>query len=100
MGLSLDPDRFWRVTPKQIALEFKALAIAHTRERNNQAWLAWHIAALSRTNSKKFPKLSSLQVDHLRERQRQSQEELVDSIKLVFLASGGDAADLEKFNGR
>lgn len=32
------------------------------REHNDRAWLAYHIAALTRVNPKKMPKLRDLQV--------------------------------------
>lgn len=70
--------------------------MALQREHNDQAWLAWHIAALSRV--KKIPKLSSLQLKTLGDKQRQSQAEIAANMKMVFLAFGGSPDELEKFN--
>ena len=39
---------------------FEAHVERQKQEHNQNAWLAWHVAALSRTDPKKFPKLEKL----------------------------------------
>lgn len=72
-----------------------------TRERDDKAWLAWHIAALGR--AKQLPKLHTLQTGKKRRHQngrKQSPEIQLAQMKALFLAFGGDPKDLVKFNGR
>lgn len=72
-----------------------------TRERDDKAWLAWHIAALGR--AKKLPKLHELQTGKKKRRQpgrKQSSEIQLAQMKAIFLAFGGDPKDLVKLNGR
>lgn len=100
MSLSLHPDRFWQLTPRELLREFKAQAISRTRAHNDQAWLAWHIAALSRVQAKDFPRLSSLQMKLPGKSKAQTPEEIKLNLKQVFLAFGGDPKELEKFDGK
>jgi len=100
MGLSFPPDRFWQITPRELSRELKAHAVARQRAQNDNAWLAWHIAALTRIEGKRFPKLSALQVKAFKEKTRQSQEEIAHNLKMVFLAFNPTPEELEKFNGR
>jgi hypothetical protein len=44
-----------------------------TREHNDRAWLAWHVAALTR--AKKLPDLVKLQINQRHRRPRQSWQE-------------------------
>jgi hypothetical protein len=52
-------DEFWSKTPRQIALAYQAREIRLRREHNDRAWLAWHIAALQRTQ-KRLPPITKL----------------------------------------
>lgn len=54
---------------------FNGVAARLRREHNDRAWLAWHIASLSR--SKKIPKLETLFSREKIKRRRQSPEELM-----------------------
>ena len=96
MELSLDPDRFWRLTPKQIKQEMEARLNVLQREHNERAWVAWHIAALSR--QKTLPKLSKLQV-RVGEKARQTPKEIASSLRVILAAHGGSKESLEKLNG-
>ncbi|MBN8959330.1 MAG: phage tail assembly chaperone, partial [Rhizobiales bacterium] len=58
VSLGFDPDQFWRKTPREIRLILDARSAASEREHNERAWLAWHIAALSR--AKVMPKIDKL----------------------------------------
>ncbi|MQP38651.1 hypothetical protein CQ059_04855 [Brucella pseudogrignonensis] len=49
---------FWRLTLREIAVVLDGVASRLRRERNENAWLAWHIEALAR--SKKLPKLADM----------------------------------------
>ncbi len=48
-----EPDRFWRLTPRETRREIAAHITRHKREHVERAWTAWHIAALPRL--KRFP---------------------------------------------
>ena len=51
---------FWESTPRLVELAFDAASQLQDREHNDRAWLAWHIAVLTRT--KKLQKLDDLLV--------------------------------------
>ncbi len=55
-------------------------------EHNDRAWLAWHIAFLSRM--KKIPSLSRLKV-HVPARRRQSWQEQMKVVRALNAALGG-----------
>jgi hypothetical protein len=60
VSLDLDPETFWRKTPREISIIMAGRGDALARQHNERAWLAWHIAALPR--AKKFPKLEKMMV--------------------------------------
>ena len=86
MRLGLDADQFWRLTPR--LMQTIALATAHgaVRDHNDRAWLAWNIAALSRT--KKLPKLQSLQMKLPKAKRRQTLEEMREAVRLIATIHG------------
>ena len=51
-------DGFWDLTPKELWLVFKVTAWRWLQEQKRDAWLAWHIAALTR--AKRLPSLASV----------------------------------------
>jgi hypothetical protein len=53
---------FWRLSPEQIRAVVEGAQDRLIREHNGRAWLAWHIAALSRVDPKKFPKITKLTI--------------------------------------
>jgi hypothetical protein len=56
--LGYDLDSFWDQTPRTLSLAFAAYDETQVNDYNGRAWLAWHMAALSR--SKKLPPLRNL----------------------------------------
>lgn len=58
MSLGLDPDAFWRATPRYIAMIIDAKASQFRREHNERAWLAYHVALLGRM--KRLPDMRKL----------------------------------------
>lgn len=60
-------------------------------EQDGRAWLAWHIAALSR--QKELPEFSEM-IARQEKRPVQSQQEIEITIDQLFLAWGGDPAEL------
>lgn len=58
MRAGLDPAQFWRSTFREVAACIEERGEADRLEHNDRAWMAWHIAALSRM--KKLPKLAEL----------------------------------------
>lgn len=59
-------------------------------EQDGRAWLAWHVAALTR--AQKMPELSSMFEQQKRGPQTAEQQEI--SLDQLFLAWGGDPAQL------
>lgn len=101
MEIGQEPGRFWKLTPAEIAREIAATLKRLTREQDDRAWLAWHIAALGRF--KKMPKLHEMQSGKRRRAasgRRQSSEIQLAQMKAMFLAFGGDPKELAKINGK
>lgn len=57
------------------------------REQNERAWLAWHIAALSRV--KDMPKLDSLMARDA-PKQAQTEDQMLAILNAVCVANGGE----------
>lgn len=72
--------------------EFRATAKIREREANERLWLAWHIVALDRTE--KLPKLETLMIKSSAPKRQQSSDEMLAIMKAMFLAFGGDPAEL------
>ena len=53
-----EPAEFWASTPRQVKASLDAASHCFIREHNERAWLAWHVAQLSRM--KKMPALKRL----------------------------------------
>lgn len=58
MSVGYDPELFWELTPRLLGRMMRAAVERQTREQEERAWLAWHIAALPR--AKMFPRLEKL----------------------------------------
>jgi hypothetical protein len=84
--MGLDPERFWRSTPRQIEASFKASERRLAREHNERAWLAWHGAALGR--SKKMPPLRDL-LARTRGAERKGWQQQLAALQAWVVASGG-----------
>lgn len=89
----LDPARFWVITPKEIDREMLGINRSREREADERIALAWYIVALDRT--KKLPKLETLLPSRNTPRQRQTPEQHLVAMKTIFLAFGGDPAELK-----
>jgi hypothetical protein len=57
-AIGLPPSEFENLSLKEIFRCFEGAAIARRRERQGQAWHAWHVANF--TNAKKLPDLASV----------------------------------------
>lgn len=78
---------FWKTTPRLVALIFKGEHQRLERERKLAAWSAWHIAALGKSDPKKFPALEDLTGDRPAPR-----VQTPDEMKSVFAAMRARAA--------
>lgn len=56
MGLAVE--EFWALTPREMRLVFEARAEQARLAHRQRAWLAWHVAALTR--AKRMPPLARL----------------------------------------
>lgn len=81
---------FWSLTPRELSLMFEAAAERSKREHNNNAWLAWHVAALTR--AQKFPKLKDLL--HRDRSKPQTPDQMIAILRALNAAHGGE--DLTK----
>lgn len=86
MGLGLDPDVFWRKTPREVSLIVEGRSRFLEREHNDRAWLAWHIAALSRI--KRMPKLDRMMLRPTKEKP-QTWEQQLQIVMQLNAAFGG-----------
>ncbi len=94
MELGLEPERFWHITPREMAREIKGKVAFFARQHAENAWLAWHVAALSRM--KRLPPLSKLTGLKPAASPKQSPDVLFAGMKAIFLAFGGKPEELEK----
>lgn len=94
MELGLDPERFWHLCPRELSREFKGAIAKHSRQRVENAWIVWHIAALQRL--KTLPSISKLAEIKRAPSKKQSPEVLLAGMKAIFLAFGGRPEELEK----
>lgn len=81
---------------REVEREFRGIAKMRERETNERMWLAWHIVGLDRTE--KLPKLESLLIKTEAPRPRQNGEQMLVAMKSIFLAFGGDPAELNPAN--
>lgn len=72
-SLNLDPERFWNITPREVKREMAAAIHYEVDLKNRNAWLAWHVAVLSKI--KKMPKLQDLLLEHESENKISKQPE-------------------------
>lgn len=94
MSLGFDAARFWHITPKELDREMRGARKRLEREADERMSLAWHIVALDRT--KKLPKLETLLIGGKSPRGKaQTPEEHLVAMKTIFLAFGGDPAELK-----
>jgi hypothetical protein len=96
VSAGFQPSRFWEITPREAEREYKGLAKTREREANERLWLAWHTVALDRTD--KLPKLETLLIKSSEPKRRQTGEEMLLAMKSIFLAFGGDPAELGNQN--
>jgi hypothetical protein len=73
----------------------RAMGRRRQREADERMALAWHIVALDRT--KRLPKLETLLSSGVRRQsgRRQTPEEHLIAMKTIFIAFGGDPAELK-----
>lgn len=94
MALGFDPERFWQITLLEVDREMRGARKRLEREADERMSLAWHIVALDRT--KKLPKLETLLISGKPPRGKaQTPEEHLVAMKTIFLAFGGDPAELK-----
>lgn len=73
--------RFWKQTPRLFGIVLAASGRVAERDQAHRAWIAWHTAALSRCDPKKFPTLESLSGQS-----RKAVAQTPDQMKSVFAA--------------
>lgn len=91
VAFGLDPEGFWQITPRELVVRLEGARRRLLSEQDGRAWLAWHVAALSRQS--KLPDLASLLQDHSKKPPQTLQEQEI-GLDQLFLAWGGDPAQL------
>ncbi|WP_211037801.1 hypothetical protein [Leisingera sp. HS039] len=87
----MDPESFWHITPREMVARIEGAHRRVSAEQDGRAWLAWTTAALMR--QQKLPELSSLMArDEPQAPQTPAEQEI--SLDMLFLAWGGDPAEL------
>jgi hypothetical protein len=86
----LDPEQFWRLTPRMMLLTAKAAQTRQINEHNGRAWLAHTIAGLSR--QKRLQPLNKLLIKK-RERKTQTVEQQRFMIRAIASTFGGNKPD-------
>jgi len=66
-------------------------------EQDGRAWLAWHVAALTRAQS--LPDLSTL-LSRTEKPKEQTLDEQMSAAEQLFLAFGGDPAELHRVRAK
>lgn len=83
-----DIESFWDQTPRTLSFAFEAQKeirqTAFNLQHNQNAWLAWHVAALQR--SKRMPPLHKLMV---KQKQTTTLEDQLEGLKHWVQATGG-----------
>ena len=71
--MGCERSEFWSLTPREIGQAFEARTRKLTTEHNERAWLAWHIAGLSR--AKRLPNLQKMMIKSKQPRRIQPWQE-------------------------
>ncbi len=87
----LEPESFWHITPREMVARLEGARRRLSAEQDGRAWHAWHVAALSRAT--KLPDLGSMFAQE-KPQEPQTVEQQEISIDQLFLAWGGDPAQL------
>jgi hypothetical protein len=98
VAAGFDPARFWNITPREVEREMTAARKRREIEADERMSLAWYIAAFTRVEAKKFPKLKDVIGKRARQSQPsepQSPDVQLANMKAMFLAFGGDPEDLK-----
>lgn len=88
MAAGQDPVAFWTLTLREIAVVLDGANIRATHDRNRDAWLAWHVAALSR--QKRLPKLRDMLPKSKRNAGAHTWQDQLKMIDLINAIHGGD----------
>ena len=86
MELGLEPDLYWRSTPRMLAAMTAAAQRRREIDHNDLVWLDWNIAALQRT--RRLPPLSTLMIRRA-DRRPQTWRDQMDIARMLTLANGG-----------
>lgn len=81
-ALGLDAGRFWKITLVEYRRETKAAVEREYRLMKNQKWIAWHMAALSR--SEKLPDLAEFMGVERQPQKPEDAEEMMRTIAVMF----------------
>lgn len=79
----------------EVQVHFRGAKRRIEREQMDRAWLAWHIAGLSRVDPKKWPKSVESLAGIAKATPQQSDDEIKMALTGLFAAFGGDVEQLE-----
>ena len=87
MELGLDPELFWRTTPRMLAAITTAAQRRREAEHNELVWLAFNAAAFQRAKRLRHEDMRRLLIRH--DRKPQTPEQMRDIARMITLAYGG-----------
>lgn len=87
MSLGYSQNDFWRLTPKQLTICFKAASIRLLRERDERTYQTW-LGGVLEHGQKNYPKLETLLSTH--KPKPQTQDQMLAIVKAMNAAMGGD----------
>lgn len=93
MSFGLDPDGFWRITPRELVARLEGARRRLSVEQDGRAWLAWHVAAFAR--AEKLPDLSSM-FSQEKSKEPQTHDDQEIALDRLFLSMGGDPKELAR----
>jgi hypothetical protein len=93
VSLGLNPDGFWRITPRELVARLEGARLRLSTEQDGRAWHAWTVAALMRAD--KLPDLASMFSDQ-KPKGPQTHDDQEIALDRLFLSMGGDPKELAR----
>lgn len=93
MSFGLDPDGFWRITPRELVARLEGARRRLSTEQDGRAWHAWTVAALTR--AAKLPDLEAM-FSQEKSKGPQTHDDQEIAFDRLFLSMGGDPKELAR----
>lgn len=87
------PFEFWDLMPSEIFVLIDGYRKRKIRETNRNLSLAWHTACLMRVKAEDFPKLDKLLLKEDEEKQEQTPDMMMNTVKRLNAIFGGEVVE-------